>query len=145
MDFSKIEEEVRAYLLARKRFLDFAQKIENEPFLRGNDQIVGSRIGELIAYRILEERGLNPQKSISKSEKAIDIVCDGDYKVSVKLFTGENSLKRTTKIKSGWQELIVIELDTNYFVSQIGMITNKTTFIQTIVGCPRCFTKFGLT
>lgn len=123
MDFAAIEKESRLYLDARKRFLEFAKSEAVEAVLKGNDQILGSRIGEFIAYRILHERGLNPIKSKAINEKAIDITCTDDYKVSVKLFTGENVLGRTTKIKKGWNELILIELDKNYQIRRVGLLT----------------------
>ena len=118
MDFEKLKQASKDYLLARKKFLDIANATSE---LSGNDNIVG-RIGEFIAYQFLYNR--NPRKNSNKSEKGFDIVCDDNVKVSVKTITHENQLGRTTRIKQPWDELLLIEIDITCSVTRIGHLTS---------------------
>jgi hypothetical protein len=104
----ELQKAAKAYLQARKIFLDIAN---NTKELDGNDNIMG-RIGEFIAYQFLEKAGRKPLKNINKTQKGYDIECDEEKKtqVSVKLISSENKTERTTRLKEPWDELILIEL-----------------------------------
>lgn len=118
----EINQAIRNYINSRREFLSVADR--NKRFLAGNDNIVG-RIGEYIAIRLLEKRGISVNKAVSKSEKGYDLLLTDGRKVSVKLITAENVRGSTTRIKSPWDMLILIELNSDYEVHRLGILTRS--------------------
>lgn len=122
LSFNKEKKFCRAYLSARKKFLEFANKSE---LLQGNDNIIGSRIGEFIAWEFLDKRKRKPKMNERANVKDYDIICKDGIKVSVKLISPENKTGRTTRLGTTWDEFLLIILDDNYRVYKIGQITRK--------------------
>jgi len=115
---------IKAYLKARKEYICLAGKYPE--LLKGNDNIIGS-IGEYIAIKYLEGKGVRVNKAATKSEPGYDLITTTGRKVSVKMITGENKLGRTTRLKDPWNDCILIELDNDYRVKKIGCL-NRTNF-----------------
>lgn len=123
MNINKIKLQCRSYLIARKKFLDFSN---NCHLLSGNDNIIGSRIGEFIAWNFLNKQKRSPQINKKSNVKDFDIICkNNNAKVTVKLISAENKTGRTTRIGKNWDEFLLIILDKKYKVSKIGHITKK--------------------
>jgi hypothetical protein len=118
MQIEELRKTAKSYLLARKKFLDVANETAE---LSGNDNIIG-RIGEFIAYQLLENQNRSPIKNGSKSEPGYDLTCDSGTRVSVKTITHENETQRTTRIKEPWDELILIELNDSATIERIGIL-----------------------
>ncbi|MBQ0733895.1 hypothetical protein [Aquimarina celericrescens] len=131
MDISNLRKTAREYLLARKKFLDIADKTTE---LSGNDNIVG-RIGEFLAYQFLKNEGRNPKKNNNSSEKGYDLICEDEMRISVKTITSENKSKRTTRIKEPWDEIILIQINEQVEIEQLGQL-NKIQFEQALSDNP---------
>lgn len=120
-----IIEECKKYFNARKSFLELAQKPGYE-ILDGNDNIVGSRIGEFIAAEfILDIPGRKWVKKMASNNRGYDLVDDEGNKISVKIITAENKKGNMVRIQHPWDELIFIELDEDYKTKRIGYLTKK--------------------
>jgi hypothetical protein len=125
-DEKAIKQACNNYLNARMEFLKFANSLKAKGLLNGNDNIIGSRIGEFIAWQLLDDQKRKPKINNLSNVKDFDIICDnGPQKVSVKLISPENKLGRTTRIGNIWDEFILILLDSNYKIESIGQITKK--------------------
>jgi hypothetical protein len=48
------------YLNARTEFLKFVNSLKSNQLLNGNNNIIGSRIGEFIAWQLLNDQKRNP-------------------------------------------------------------------------------------
>jgi len=126
MDSLKIiKQNCNKYLLARKKFLEFAESPQSKGLLVGNDNIIGSRIGEFIAWQLLKEEGRKPEINPQNNTKDYDITCGDGKKITVKLISVENKIGRTTRIGNEWDEFILILLNKKYKISSIGKITKK--------------------
>lgn len=123
MKIQKLREECKKYLIARKRFLEIAN---NEELLRGNDNIIGSRIAEFVAWQFLNERNRKPVLNQNLVQPGYDIFCGKDNKkVTVKSITNENLRGRTTQLKDGWDEFILVEFNNKYKINKIGFISRS--------------------
>ncbi len=122
MDVNKERKVCRDYLVARKKFLKFANKSE---LLRGNDNIIGSRIGEFIAWEFLDKQKRKPKMNERANVEGHDMVCKDGKKISVKLISPENKTGRTTRLGKNWDEFLLIILGDNYKVAKIGHITRS--------------------
>lgn len=121
MSIKVIKRNCRNYLSSRKKFLEFAKNCE---LLQGNDNIIGSRIGEFIAWEFLNNKKRKPIINTLSNVADYDIICkDNGAKVSVKLISPENKIGRTTRLGKNWDEFLLIVLDDNYKVFKIGHIT----------------------
>lgn len=120
----KIKEKIRKYLIARKEFLDFANKNDD---LIGNDNIIG-RIGEYIAINFYKEKGLKPIRAKTSNNPTFDLIVNRKY-VSVKIITSENKKGKTTEISdkknNSWDEVLIILLNEEYKVYKIGLLKRK--------------------
>jgi hypothetical protein len=114
---AEVEGAIVEYLNARKRLLEVAER--HPELLKGNDNIVGTRIGEYIAMTWLRQRGRSPVKVDTPSQEGFDLL-DGDTKVSVKLLTEENTTDRTTRLTDPWDELLVIDFSTRALRCRVG-------------------------
>jgi len=114
------------YLNARMEFLKFANSLKSNQLLNGNDNIIGSRIGEFIAWQLLNDQKRNPKINEQSNVKDFDIICgNGPKNVSVKLISPENKIGRTTRLGNTWDEFILILLDDDYKIKLIGQITKE--------------------
>lgn len=121
-----IKNECRKYLNARKNFLKFTNSPEAKGLLNGNDNIIGSRIGEFIAWQLLNNQKRNPKINNQSNIKDFDIICSvGPKRVSVKLIGPENKFGRTTRLGDNWDEFILIILNKKYKVEAIGQINRE--------------------
>jgi hypothetical protein len=116
---AEVEDVVVGYLSARRRLLEVAER--HPELLGGNDNIVGTRIGEYIAMCWLKRQGRNPVKVESPTEKGYDLL-DGDTRISVKMLTQENIRGRTTRLTDPWDELLVIDFDTKALRYRVGRL-----------------------
>ena len=101
---------------------------ETESCLKGNDNIIGSRIGEYIAIKYYERKGIKTKKAESTTNPGYDLtyIVDGHIrKISVKLISGENKYGMTTRLKTDWDDFILIELTKDYGISRIGIMKNE--------------------
>ncbi len=114
----EINKTITDYLSARVRFIQVQEKYDE--YLKGNDNKVGV-IGEYYAFLYLENQGRDVKKVESKSQEGFDLESDGK-RISVKIITRENSSGKTTKLKKGWDEFILLILDEDYSVNSIGHI-----------------------
>ena len=112
----EVEAVIREYLAARNRFLSLAAR--RPDLLAGNDNIVG-RIGEYLAMSFLTTRGRITKKVQSRSEKGHDLLV-GTTRVSVKLLSSENVKGRGARLTEPWDELLILELDTQSLEYRIG-------------------------
>lgn len=112
-----VEGAIVGYLNARRRLLIVAER--HPELLRGNDNIVGTRIGEYIAMTWLRQKGRNPVKVDTPTEKGYDLL-DGKTRVSVKTLTQENTRGRITRLTDPWDELLVIGFDTKALRYRVG-------------------------
>ncbi len=116
---AEVEGAIVGYLSARKRLLEVAGR--HPELLRGNDNIVGTRIGEYIAMCWLKRQGRNPLKADVPTEKGYDLVV-GETRISVKMLTQENTRGRTTRLTDPWDELLVIDFDTKALRYRVGWL-----------------------
>ncbi len=112
----EVERVITEYLAARNRFLSVAE--QHPELLGGNDNIIG-RIGEYLAISFLTKKDRKPKKVKSKSEKGHDLLV-GTTKVSVKLLTSENMKGRGLRLTEPWDELLVIQLNTQSLEYRVG-------------------------
>jgi hypothetical protein len=124
-DYSQLKQVARDYLQARHKFLT---QSASYPELAGNDNLMG-RIGEMIAVQFLRSQGRTVDKYEAANHAITDLrVIEADNKevsVSVKLISAENKLGRTTVLKHGWDEFILVELQPNYDVKRLGWLDRK--------------------
>ena len=116
---AEIEDSIIGYLDARKRLLEVAER--HPELLKGNDNIVGTRIGEYIAMRWLQQRGRGPAKVGNITEKGYDLL-DGKTRISVKTISDENRTRRTTRLTEPWDELLVVHLETDVQRYRVGWL-----------------------
>ena len=114
----KLRKLSRDYLTARQ---SFRKATDNDPLLSGNDNIVG-RIGEFIACQFLVNQLKRSKVARNKNivEQGYDVIADGKM-VSVKTITSENIRGRSTRVKSPWDELVLIDLQAGK-VNRIGYL-----------------------
>lgn len=117
----EVELVIAEYLAARNRFLSLAAR--RPDLLAGNDNIVG-RIGEYLAISFLTKKGRSTTKVESRSEKGHDLLI-GRIKVSVKLLTSENVKGRGMRLTDPWDELVVINLDTQSLEYHVGHLLRE--------------------
>jgi hypothetical protein len=122
-DYLHLQAIARTYLQARHAFLT---QSEQYPELAGNDSIIG-RVGEMLAVEFLRLHGRQVEKHIAKNHAVSDLLVtepNGEQKtVSVKLISAENRSGSTTRLKYGWDEFILVELDATYQVQRLGWLT----------------------
>ncbi len=115
-------EKIRQYLKARIELIELSKK---EPLISGNDNIIGSRIGEFLAIELYKLKNINTIKEVSSTNPGFDLTyINGNEKrkISVKLITGENEYGRTTRLKKDWDDFILIELNSKYRIIKIGLL-----------------------
>jgi hypothetical protein len=121
-DYTQLKAVAREYLEARHQFLT---KSAAYPELAGNDNIMG-RIGEMVAVQFLRSQGRKVDKHAASNHAITDLVVVDDNGanrlVSVKLISAENKRGTTTRLKSGWDEFILVELHTHYEVKRLGWL-----------------------
>jgi len=115
----EVEDAIIGYLDARRRLLEVADRYPE--LLAGNDNIVGTRIGEYIAMCWLRRQGRHPSKVDSPTEEGYDLT-EGKTHISVKMLTQENTRGRTTRLTEPWDELLVIDLDTKVLRYRVGWL-----------------------
>ncbi|WP_092773749.1 hypothetical protein [Hymenobacter actinosclerus] len=122
-DYTILKGLAHSYLQTRAQFLVQAAQY---PELAGNDSIVG-RIGEMIAAQFLQLQGRQVVKHAALNHAVTDLLATmpgGQPRaVSVKLITAENKSGSTTRLKDGWDEFILIELNVAYQVHRLGWLT----------------------
>lgn len=121
-DYTQLKAVAREYLEARHQFLTNSAAY---PELAGNDNIMG-RIGEMVAVQFLRSQGRKIDKHAKSNHAITDLVAvedDGSKRsVSVKLISDENRGGTTTRLKSGWDEFILVELQGSYEVKRLGWL-----------------------
>jgi hypothetical protein len=121
-DYTQLKAMACEYLQARHQFLT---KSATYPELAGNDNLMG-RIGEMVAVQFLRSLGRNVDKHEASNYPITDLAVaekDGAIRlVSVKLISAENKLGTTTRLKFGWDEFILVELQANYEVKRLGWL-----------------------
>ncbi len=143
MDLKIIKQNCNDYLRARKKFLEFAKSAQAQGLLNGNDNIIGSRIGEFIAWELLDEKGRTPKINPENNTADYDIICDcGETKITVKLISAENKNGRTTRLGEDWNEFILIILNKEYKIDSVGKIT-KENFLEFIKNRNRSKTPYA--
>ena len=127
-----VEGAIVGYLNARRRLLIVAER--HPELLRGNDNIIGTRIGEYIAMTWLRQKGRNPVKVDTLTEKGYDLL-DGKTRVSVKTLTQENTRGRITRLTDPWDELLIIDFDTKALRYRVGRLL-RTDFDRACIENP---------
>ena len=121
-DYTQLKAVAREYLEDRHQFLT---KSAAYPELAGNDNIMG-RIGEMVAVQFLRNQGRKVDKHEASNHAITDLVVVDDNGanrlVSVKLISAENKRGTTTRLKSGWDEFILVELQGSYEVKRLGWL-----------------------
>ncbi|MFA5169164.1 MAG: hypothetical protein WC420_00250 [Candidatus Paceibacterota bacterium] len=108
------------------KFLKFANSSKAKGLLSGNDNIIGSRIGEFIAWQLLNNQKRHPKINKQSNIKGFDIICsNGPQRISVKLIGPENKIGRINRLGNDWDEFILIILNENYKIEAIGQINKK--------------------
>jgi len=126
MNLKIIKQNCNDYLRARKKFLEFAKSAQAQGLLNGNDNIIGSRIGEFIAWELLNDQKRNPKINTVNNTRDFDLMADLDKtKVTVKLISSENRAGRINRLGNDWNEFILILLDEKYKIKLIGQISKK--------------------
>jgi len=121
----EIAEAIKAYLLARSRFFEVAEKYPHE--MSGNDNIIG-RIGEYLALQFLRSKGRCPKKTKSLSQEGFDLeegVEPEILRISVKILTSENSKGLGAKLTDPWDEFLLIQFATSDLSGTVGLITRE--------------------
>lgn len=118
----EISDGIKAYIAVRKDFIALSRK--HPEFLYGNDNIVGI-IGEYIAIRYLESKGVSAEKAKLRNERGYDLIAGDGSKISVKVITQENQNGATTRLKDPWDEVILIELGEDYKVYRLGHLKRE--------------------
>jgi hypothetical protein len=118
---NEIAEAIQAYLLARRKLFEVAEKYPAE--MRGNDNIIG-RIGEYFALQFLRSKGRFPTKTKSLSQAGFDLE-EGAVKISVKLLTSENASGRGARLKDPWDEFLLIQISTSDLSGTVGLIARE--------------------
>lgn len=122
-DYTQLKAVAREYLEARHQFLTRAK---SHPELAGNDNIMG-RIGEMVAVQFLRSQGRKVDKHAAVNHAITDLAiveeAGAERLVSVKLISAENRGGTTTRLKYGWDEFILVELQANYEVKRLGWLT----------------------
>ena len=122
-DYIQLKAVAQEYLQARHQFLS---KSAAYPELAGNDNLMG-RIGEMVAVQFLRSQGRKVDKHEASNHAITDLVVveeNGATRlVSVKLISAENKRGTTTRLKPGWHEFILVELQANYEVKRLGWLT----------------------
>lgn len=112
----EVEDAIAHYLRARNTFLSVAAR--HPDLLAGNDNVIG-RIGEYLAMSFLKQEGRQTKKVDSRSEKGHDLL-DGTIRISVKILTNENVRGRGLRLTEPWDELLMIDFDTNSLAYRVG-------------------------
>jgi hypothetical protein len=121
MPDTEIQAAIEKYLKARHELLELGRHYPER--IGGNDNMIG-RIGEFIALRFLEELGQHPVKVEGKSNPGYDLIED-EIQTQVKVITEENQKGRNVRLVEPWNQLVFIELGTNYKPVRIGLITKS--------------------
>ncbi|WP_105618575.1 hypothetical protein [Vallitalea okinawensis] len=118
--YTEIENAITSYITARRNIIEVGNKYPS--LFSGNDNIIG-RIGEFYALMFLLDYGQQPSKILNASNPGFDLIDEKTgLKTQVKVITAENKLGRTVQLKDGWDQLLLIILDSNYDIESIGVL-----------------------
>lgn len=117
-----IQKAIRRYLKARRELINLG--VQHHELIGGNDNMIG-RIGEYIAIRFLETvKKQQPIKVEPSNNPGYDLKSK-NYRTQVKVLTDENQTGKGMRLKEGWTQFVLIDLDLKTMKARIGFITRK--------------------